>query len=120
MCSKDSGVEPGAIKAETISRRAALKPQTRGVIAMPLIFPNASRSFDTTRDAVRFWGYDSAMECSFFVTWAALARLTPGLRHNEIAVLDAFDMNRELILRTASKVYSRGRKGSYEVKADDL
>jgi len=35
-------------------------------------------------------------------------------------VLDAFDMNRELILRTASKVYSRGRKGSYEVKADDL
>ena len=35
---------------------------------MAIMFPNASRSYDATRHAVRFWGYDSAMEWSFFVT----------------------------------------------------
>jgi len=40
---------------------------------MTLTFPNPSRSFDATRDAVHFWGYDSAIECSFFVTRSALA-----------------------------------------------
>ena len=34
---------------------------------MALNFPNASRSYDSTRHAVRFWGYDSTMETSFFV-----------------------------------------------------
>jgi Protein of unknown function (DUF1488) len=29
---------------------------------MAISFPNHSRSYDTTRRAVRFWGYDSAME----------------------------------------------------------
>ena len=29
---------------------------------MALSFPNKSRAFDATRRAVRFWGYDSAME----------------------------------------------------------
>ena len=32
-----------------------------------LNFPNQSRVFDATRRAVRFWGYESAMEWSFFV-----------------------------------------------------
>ena len=40
--------------------------------AMALNFPNASRSYDSTRRAVRFWGYDSAMETSFFVLADAL------------------------------------------------
>jgi len=29
---------------------------------MSLMFPNESRSYDATRRAVRFWGYDHAME----------------------------------------------------------
>ena len=40
---------------------------------MSLKFPNSSRSYDATRHAVRFWGYDTAMEWSFFVTAEALA-----------------------------------------------
>ncbi len=39
---------------------------------MALNFPNFSRSYDSTRHAVRFWGYDSAMETSFFVNAEAL------------------------------------------------
>jgi uncharacterized protein DUF1488 len=87
---------------------------------MPLRFPNLSRSFDRTRDAVRFWGYDSAIECSFFVTRAALARLVPDLRPDEIALLGAFDAHRSLICHTAAKVYARGRMGSYELDAADF
>jgi hypothetical protein len=51
---------------------------------MALSFPNNSRSYDTTRRAVRFWGYDSAMETSFFVTEHALKRVQPSM---------AFDQN---------------------------
>jgi len=84
---------------------------------MSLLFPNFSRSFDATRDAVRFWGYDSAIECSFFVTRGALQRIEPGLLPHEIHLLAAFDANREVICRAATRVYSRGRRGSYELDA---
>ena len=87
---------------------------------MPVRFPNLSRSFDVTRDAVRFWGYDSAIECSFFVTRAALKRLVPDLRPDELALLSAFDAHRNLICHAAAKVYVRGRKGSYELDAPDF
>ena len=46
-----------------------------------LNFPNRSRVFD--QRAVRFWGHDSAMEWSFFVTEDALKRLQPSLERNE-------------------------------------
>ena len=87
---------------------------------MSLIFPNPSRSFDSTRDAVHFWGYDSAIECSFFVTRGALKRLAPGLSSDDPDLLTAFDTNRERICRAATKVYSRGRRGSYELDASDF
>jgi Protein of unknown function (DUF1488) len=87
---------------------------------MSLIFPNPSRSFDATRDAVHFWGYDSAIECSFFVTRGALTRLVPGLSPDNPDLLTAFDTNRELICRAATKVYSRGRRGSYELDASNF
>jgi hypothetical protein len=87
---------------------------------MSITFPNPSRSFDATRDAVRFWGYDSAIECSFFVTRCALERLVPRLLPEEPAILAAFDRNRELICRAATRVYSRGRRGSYELDASDF
>jgi hypothetical protein len=82
---------------------------------MSLSFPNDSRSYDTTRRAVRFWGYDSAMESSFFVTYEALKRLQPDLMYDETAALLAFDNHRNAIQAVAAKVYARGRKGSYEL-----
>ena len=87
---------------------------------MTLQFPNFSRSFDTTRDAVRFWGYDSAMEASFFVTEDALKRVQPDVAFDQIGALLAFDRNRPLIHATAAKVYARGRKGSYDLVAGDF
>jgi hypothetical protein len=43
-------------------------------------FPNHSRSYDSTRRAVRFWGHDSAIEASFFIDEDALTRIQPGTR----------------------------------------
>jgi hypothetical protein len=87
---------------------------------MALNFPNASRSYDTTRHAVRFWGYDSAMEMSFFVMADALRRLQPGVPTDEASLLQAFDSHREAICAVAAKVYKRGNKGSYELGPTDF
>jgi hypothetical protein len=87
---------------------------------MALIFPNQSRSYDATRHAVRFWGHDSAMEVSFFVTEDALKRIMPGMRFDEAGLLGAFDANRDLIYATATKVYARGRRGSYDLVSGDF
>ena len=88
--------------------------------AMALRFPNGSRSYDTTRHAVRFWGYDSAMESSFFVTDDALKRIQPDMKFDQAGALQAFDLNRQLIYATAAKVYARARKGSYDLMSDDF
>ena len=87
---------------------------------MELTFPNESRSYDVTRDAVRFWGYLSAIECSFFMTADALRRVVPDLGNDKASLLAAFDTHRELIYRTAAKVFARGRKGSYELVPTDF
>jgi hypothetical protein len=87
---------------------------------MTLNFPNRSRFYDATRRAVRFWGHDSAMEAVFFITEDALRRVQPGMRFNEDGLLSAFDANRDLIYATASKVYARGRKGSYDLVSTDF
>ena len=83
-------------------------------------FPNQSRVFDPTRRAVRFWGHDSAMEWSFFVTEDALKRLRPDVPPDEAGLLLAFDANRDLIYAAATKAYKRDRKGSYELAAKDF
>jgi len=44
---------------------------------MPISFPNSSRSYDATRRAVRFWGYDRSMESSFYVSAEALEQFQP-------------------------------------------
>jgi hypothetical protein len=85
-----------------------------------LNFPNLSRSFDATRRAVRFWGYDSAMEVAFFVNDDALKKIKPDMRLDETGFLTAFDLNRTLIYAAAAKVYGRGRKGSYDLVAADF
>ena len=78
---------------------------------LSVTFPNQSRSFDATRHAVRFWGYDRSMESSFFVTWDALKRIQPNLVADEAGLLRVFDSNRKQIYEIAAKVYGRGRKG---------
>jgi hypothetical protein len=83
-------------------------------------FPNQSRIFDPTRRAVRFWGHDSAMEWSFFVTEEALMRLQPKTERDEASLLLAFDTNRTAIYAAAIKAYKQGRKGSYELGAADF
>jgi Protein of unknown function (DUF1488) len=89
-------------------------------VHMTLQFPNHSRSYDRTRQAVRFWGYDTAIEYSFFVTVDALEKVQPRLRHDEEGFLSAFDAHRELIFRTAADVFVRDRKGRYELAGADF
>ena len=83
-------------------------------------FPNASRSYDATRRAVAFWGYDRSMENSFFMTWDALKRIQPNLVADEAGLLRVFDSNRKQIYEIAAKVYGRGRKGVYNLSAADF
>ena len=83
-------------------------------------FPNYSRSYDRTRHAVRFWGYDSAMETSFFINDAALRRIQPDTCLDESGFLNAFDSNRDLICAAAAKVYLRGSRGSYDLDANNF
>jgi predicted DNA-binding WGR domain protein len=85
-----------------------------------LNFPNESRVFDASRRAVRFWGHDSAMEWSFFVTEDALERLQPNVGHSGASLLRAFDNNRDAIYTAARRAYKRERKGSYELGAFDF
>jgi hypothetical protein len=85
-----------------------------------LNFPNQSRVFDPTRRAVRFWGHDSAMEWSFFVTEDALKLLQPSVECNEASLLFAFDSHRAAIHAAAMRAYERKRKGSYELAIADF
>ena len=85
-----------------------------------LNFPNQSRVFDPTRRAVRFWGYDSAMEWSFFVTEGALKKLRPNMGNDEASVLRAFDDNRKAIHVAAVRAYKRERRKFYELGATDF
>ena len=87
---------------------------------MGIMFPNISRSYDAIRHAVRFWGHDTAMEWSFFVTAEALARMHPSLSPDEAGMLGAFDSHRDRICAAAARLYTRGRKGSYELSAADV
>ena len=83
-------------------------------------FPNHSRSYDQTRRAVRFWGYDSALEASFFIEEDALRRIQPDARPDASGFLNAFDSNRDVICAVAAKVYVRGSRGSYDLVAENF
>jgi hypothetical protein len=80
-------------------------------------FPNHSRSYDPTRRAVRFWGHDSAIEASFFITEDALRRIQPDAHLDASGFLNVFDSNRDLICAAAAKMYVRGSRGSYDLVA---
>jgi hypothetical protein len=87
---------------------------------MAIDFPNSSRSYDATRNAVQFWGHDRIMESSFFVTADALKQMQPDLQSGADALLRVFDDNRSRIYTTAARVYARGRKNAYNIYAADL
>jgi len=87
---------------------------------MTLSFPNASRSYDETRNLVRFWGYDSTLEVSFLVEVSALCKMKSQTRNLEADSLAAFDAAREQIFEAARKVYARGRCGTYLLAAADI
>ena len=80
---------------------------------MTLNFPNETRSFDASKNRVRFWGYDSAIEISFFVETEALEKFCPGMSDAEARVLKVFDDERAQIHAVADRVYGRGPKNSY-------
>jgi len=88
---------------------------------MTIRFPNPSRYYDPTRDAVRFWGHNQSMETSFFVSAAALLQLAPGTPRREDALLAVFDSNRARICEAATRIYGRGRLGiSYDLTPADF
>ena len=58
---------------------------------MSLAFPNSSRSYDATRHAVRFWGHDTAMEWSFFVTAEELRRDDPEIAEFDSVMISSYD-----------------------------
>jgi hypothetical protein len=89
-----------------------------------LNFPNPSRSFDESGGRIRFWGYDRAIEVSFFVEGEALKRLCPNMGAAETGYLQAFDQVRNRIHEVADEVYSRGGRGkgayAYVLSAADF
>ncbi len=90
------------------------------MINLVIDFPNHSRSYDQTRRAIRFWGYDSALEASFFISEDALRRIQPNSLGDESSFLKVFDLNRDLICAAAARIYVRGSRGSYDLVAANL
>ena len=86
---------------------------------MTLEFPNRSRSFDETRNAVRFIGHDGMFEVPFFVEAAALAG-SGSAKPSETDFLEAFDAARGSIHDVAREAYSHGRRTSYTLTAADF
>lgn len=87
---------------------------------MTLNFPNESRIYDAKRNLIRFWGYDSALEISFFMDVSALYKLNPQMRSVEAGYLEAFDAARDRIHEIARKVYSRAPQDAYLLAAADF
>jgi Protein of unknown function (DUF1488) len=111
------GIDPDyCCRGALVRRRRILGSTSRPLVKLTMIdFPNESRSYDVTRHAVRFWGYDSAIEASFFIDEDALARIQPGVRPDESGFLNAFDANCDKICAAAARVYVRGSRGSYDL-----
>ena len=90
---------------------------------MTLAFPNPSRSFDETRNAVRFVGHDGMFQIRFFVEAGVLAKLHVAKREAgalEAKCLSAFDVLRTSIYDVAREAYSHDRRDSYTLTAADF
>lgn len=86
---------------------------------MTLEFPNKSRSFDATRNTVRFKGHDGMFEVSFAIEADALFKKAIA-QPMETECLTAFDASRLKIQAAAMKMYQRTRRSGYAMKASDL
>ena len=80
---------------------------------MSLDFPNPSRCFEAKKNRIRFWGYDSAIEITFFISVETLLKICPGTGEDEASLLAAFDLALEQVHMVASQVYKRSRTFSY-------
>jgi hypothetical protein len=78
-----------------------------------LRFPNPSRSYDDSKKRICFWGYDSAIEVSFFIDIDTLKLLSPEMSDFESGFLETFDDERDHINAMASKVYREGSNRAY-------
>ena len=90
---------------------------------MTLAFPNPSRSYDRTRNAVRFAGYDGMREIAFYVDAAVIRRVLAaeqGAEAAEAALLRGFDDARGAIQDAARRVYGGSRRPFYLLTAADF
>src|ERR1700731_3196592 len=110
--------------ARTRPQRAAtlfLNPSRSPEPALPLNFPNPTRSFDEMRNAVCFVGHDGIFEIRFFVEAGALADGgAQGGRMSEAKCLSAFDRLRGSIHDVAREAYSNNHFNSYNLSAADF
>ncbi|WMT92706.1 DUF1488 family protein [Pelagibacterium sp. H642] len=90
---------------------------------MSLTFPNPSRDFQKSRNAVGFTGHDGVFEVQFFVEVDALAEFETDLNASqtlETRSLAAFDTLRSSILEVAREAYTNSRRASYILTAADF
>jgi hypothetical protein len=90
---------------------------------MTLAFPNPSRSFDETRNAVLFMGHDGMFQIRFFVEAGVLTKSHIAEREAgalEAKNLSAFDVLRTSIYDVARDAYSHDRRDSYTLTVADF
>lgn len=80
---------------------------------MTLEFPNKCRSFESTKKSIRFWGYDSIVEVTFFIELNAIKKLFPNTDLDEKPLLQAFDRAVVHIHEVATRIYGRNRSHSF-------
>lgn len=78
-----------------------------------LRFPNTSRSLEPGKNRIRFWGYDKAIEITFFIELTALSKISLAADSTETGLLGAFDDALEKIHAVAQDVYERSGNPSY-------
>lgn len=88
-----------------------------GVNNMSLHFPNCSRSYDRTRQRVRFTGYDGMITVPFVVDNDALQ--LPAATTEDRA-LAAFDAARAAIYDVAKQAYKNSKLSTYVLSAADF
>jgi len=87
---------------------------------MAIDFPNQSRSYDSKRHGVRFWGHDDSREVSFLVEEGALAQIDRTAPLTEDEFLAAFDGNRDRIFNAARRAYSPRGRGFHTLAASNF
>ena len=90
---------------------------------MSLTFPNPSRDFQKSRNAVGFTGHDGVFEVQFFVEVDVLAQFetisnTP--QTLEARWLTTFDALRTSIMDVAREAYTNSRRSSYTLTVADF